>query len=162
MAAFCSRCVWLLLRYHNAMTAFCALRLTTVSLAQCGGCTLVPLRLATASLPQYCGCILLALRPESASDAVAPATSLLQRGIGDKLLESTITATLFEAAHSLARVQITRVARVRRVWDVRESNFGTSSAPSPCGVSSPAEGHAVTEPSNIIPYSPTSCYLSYL
>ena len=42
---------------------------------------------------------------------------------------------------------------------LRWSWHGTSSAPSPAGVSSPAEGHAVLEQSNIIPYSnqETSC-----
>ena len=33
------------------------------------------------------------------------------------------------------------------IWDVRKSNYGISSAPSPAGVTSPAEGHAVLEQS---------------
>ena len=47
----------------------------------------------------------------------------------------------------------------KRIRDVRKSNYGTSSAPSPAGVTSPAEGHTVLEQSNIIPYSnqETSC-----
>ena len=52
----------------------------------------------------------------------------------------------------------------KRIRDVRKSNYGTSSAPSPAGVTSPAEGHAVLEQSNIIPYSnqETSCVVLWV